>query len=95
MTWVGVVIGELVVAVAAGCVFMARYALRSPWRASPVGRHEMIMMAVIVGEAMSLLMLALGVSVPPWVFAVGFGALDVVLIQRIVLLIRAQTEGIE
>jgi hypothetical protein len=90
VTLVAVVAAELVVAVVAGVFFMVRYAVRSPWRSTPIGRHEMTLMAVIVVEALSLLWLALGVHVHPLVFVIGFGALDVVLIQRDVLLVRAQ-----
>jgi hypothetical protein len=38
----------------------------------------------------SLLAVSLGVPVPVWLFAAGFGLLDVVLIQRIILLVKIQ-----
>lgn len=90
MIWV--VVGELGVAVLAGLVFMVLYAARSPWRASALGRHIMATTAVVVGESLTLLLLGLGVPLPPWVFAVGFGLLDAVLVQRVVLLLRVQDD---
>lgn len=85
-----VILVELGVAVAGGLVFLVLYGLRSQWRQSPMGRHMMAFTAVMVGEVGALLALGLGLPVPLWVFVVVFGLLDLVVIQRLVLLLRAQ-----
>lgn len=85
-----VILVELAVAVAAGIAFVALYAWKSRWTTTPMGRHMMAFAAVTTGEAASLLALGLGVRVPPWVFVIGFGLLDLLVIQRLVLLMRAQ-----
>jgi N-acetylglutamate synthase-like GNAT family acetyltransferase len=84
------ILGELALALAAGLMFVALYALRSPWRTSEMGRHLMAFMVVTAAELGSLLALGLGWHVPLWLFAVGFGALDVVVVQRVWLLVKAQ-----
>jgi hypothetical protein len=74
-----------------GCVaFAVLYGSRSPWRESPMGRHMMAFTVVTAGELGSLLALGLGLPVPIWVFALGFGLLDLVIVQRLVLLWRMQ-----
>lgn len=81
---------ELAIAAAVGLAFVALYAWRSRWRDTTMGRHMMVMSALMAGEAGSLLALGLGAPIPLWVFAVGYGAMDVVVVQRLVLLLRAQ-----
>lgn len=90
-----VILGELALALAAGLAFVVLYALRSPWRTSEMGRHLMAFMVVTAVELGSLLALGLGWRVPLWLFALGFGALDVVVVQRLWLLVKAQQEGSE
>lgn len=85
-----IILVELGIAVVAGIAFVVLYAWKSRWSATPIGRHMMAFAVVTTGEAATLLALGLGVRVPPWVFAVGFGALDLVVIHRLVLLLRAQ-----
>jgi hypothetical protein len=88
MRWL--ILLEILLALLGGLAFVVLYALRSPWRSSPMGRHVMAFMLVTVGELAALLALGLGLSVPLWLFAVGFAALDAVVLQRLVLLWRAQ-----
>lgn len=85
-----VILVELAIAVVAGVAFLVLYAWKSRWSATAMGRHMMAFALVTTGEAAALLALGLGVPVPPWAFAVGFGALDLVVIHRLVLLLRAQ-----
>lgn len=86
-----VVIGvELAVAFLAGVAFVALYATRSRWRDTSMGRHMMAVSVVMAGEAGVLLAALLGLEVPLWLFAFGFGVLDVLLVQRLVLLLRVQ-----
>lgn len=79
---------ELGVAVVAGVVFVAAYA-RRPWRYTPAGRHLMAVTVAMVFEAASLLLLGLGVRLWVWWFVLGFGAIDAVVIHRLILLWRA------
>lgn len=90
MTVAALILIELAVATLGGVVFIALYAWRSEWTASPMGRHTMAFAIVYTGEAGGLLALGLGVPVPLWAFAVGFGALDLVVVHRLLLLWRAQ-----
>lgn len=85
-----VILAELAIALAGGLAFVVLYAARSPWRDSPMGRHLMAFMAVTAVELGTLLALGLGVPVPAWLIAAGFGALDLVVLQRLWLLIKAQ-----
>lgn len=81
---------ELGIALVAALLFVVLYVWRSRWRESPIGRHMAIFAVALAGTFASLLALSFGLPVPLWVFAVGFGLLDVLLVQRIVLLIKAQ-----
>lgn len=83
---------ELAVAVAGALAFVALYAWRSRWRATPVGRHMMWFALVTAFEASLFLFAVVGVRVPVWLFVVSFGLLDVVVVQRLWLLWRAQHE---
>ena len=80
---------ELAVGMVAGLWFVAAYA-RSPWGRSPAGRHMMAVAAVMAAEMGTLLLMLLGVPVPLWVFAAGYGIADVVVVQRLILLYRAR-----
>lgn len=83
---------EMALALIATVSFVVLYAVRSPWRRTAMGRHIMAFMVVMAAEIGSLL--ALGVwRVPTWVYALVFGALDLVVLQRLWLLIRAQRDG--
>lgn len=87
-----VVIGvELGLALLLAFAFVALY-WRSHWQSSPMGRHVMAFTAVTAAEALLLFLLLLGVPVPTAMFAVLFGAVDLVLGQRIWLLVRAQRQ---
>lgn len=88
-----IILIELGIAAAAGGAFVALYAWRSRWRATPMGRHMMVVSAVMAGEAGSLFLLGIGVPVPLWLFAVGYGAMDILLLQRLLLLLRAQRKA--
>jgi len=82
---------EMAVALVATVAFIVLYATRSPWRGTAMGRHIMAWMVVMAAEIGSLL--ALGVwRVPAWVYALVFGALDAVVLQRLWLLWRAQRD---
>lgn len=81
---------ELAYAVAVITATIVLYGLRSPWRASPMGRHLMAFMVTTDAELASLLALGLGAPALALLFLVVFGAIDVVITQRLVLLIRAQ-----
>ena len=87
---IAVIVAEMALATLAGIAFLALYGLRSPWRETEMGRHLMLFMIATTAEISSLLALALGVHVPLWLFAVGFGLLDLVVLQRLWLLIKAQ-----
>lgn len=87
---IAVIVVELAIAILVGLTFVVLYAIRSPWTKTTMGRHAMALAIVGAGEAASLFALALGVDVPLWVFAVGFAALDAVLVQRLWIFFRAQ-----
>lgn len=88
-----VILAELALALLAGLAFVVLYAARSPWRTTEMGRHLMAFMVITAIELGSLLALGLGWHVPLWLFALGFGALDVVVVQRLWLLVKAQRRG--
>lgn len=83
---------ELGVALAGSLTFIALYGWRSDWSATPVGRNLMAWAALSTLEVALLLAMALGVRVWPWLFAVLFGALDLVVLRRLWLLIQAQRQ---
>lgn len=78
---------ELAVAVAGGIAFVLLYGWGWAWLRTPMGRHMMAFSVVMTGEAGALLALGLGVRVPLWVFVVGFGLVDVVVLHRLWLLV--------
>jgi hypothetical protein len=82
-----VVLTELAVAVVLWLVFLALS--RGMWT-TPVGRQMVLSAAVALGEAGSLLALGLGLPVPLWVFACGFGAADVVVLRWVWLRVKAR-----
>jgi hypothetical protein len=85
----GLIVAELVVGVLAGLTFAGIY-WRRHWYGSAMGRHWMAVALITAGEFASLALLGLGVPVPEWLFAVGFGLLDALLIQRVWLLLRTE-----
>lgn len=85
-----VILGELAVAFLACTLFVVVYWRPTSWRETPAGRHLMAMAVVLALEVGTLLLLGLGIQVPLPVFVLVFGALDAVLIQRLVLLWRAR-----
>jgi len=84
------VILELGVAFLASLVFVGLYVWRSRWKETPLGRHMVAFALALAVADGSLLAVSLGVPVPVWLFAAGFGLLDFVLIQRIILLVKIQ-----
>jgi hypothetical protein len=89
----GLIQVELALAFLTSFAFVVLYAMGSPWRATEMGRHLMAFMVVTVIELGSLLGLGLGWRVPLWLFALGFGALDAVVVQRLWLLIKVQRQS--
>lgn len=87
-----VILVELAIALAVTVAFLVLYAARSPWRSSEMGLHLFAFMLVLAGELGSLLALGLGIPVPLWLLVLGFGALDVVVVQRLLLLLKAQRQ---
>lgn len=81
------ILAELGVAVVAWAVFIALS--RGLW-ATSTGRQMGLAAAVGLVEAAALLTLGLGVHVPPLVFAVAFGAADVVVLRWVVLRMRSR-----
>lgn len=84
-----VVLAELAIAVVGWLVFIALS--RGMW-SSQVGRQMIFAGAVAAGEAATLFALALGWSVPAWLFALGFGAGDVVVIRWVWLRMKARRD---
>jgi hypothetical protein len=85
------IITEWALAVVAWLVFIADYR-RTPWWRSATGRQMMAASIVALGEALTLLAVGLGLPVPLWVFAIGYGAADIVVIRWIVLRWRARRD---
>lgn len=83
---------ELGVAVVAWLVFIADY-WRSRWWTTAAGRQLMATACVALGEAMSFGLLVAGVHVPVWVFVIGFGLADVVVVSWVVLRWRARRQS--
>lgn len=81
---------ELAVIVAGSVAFAGLYVWRSRWRTSPIGRHMLAFGLAGGFEGLLFLLAVLGVRVPVWMFVVSFGLLDVVVLQRLWLLWRAQ-----
>lgn len=84
-----VIAGELAIGAIAGIAFVAMY-WSSPWGRSPAGRHMMAVAAVMAGEMGTLLAILLGLRVPLWVFMLGYGLADLVVLHRLWLLHRAR-----
>jgi hypothetical protein len=81
---------ELALGVLGGIWFIAAYA-KSAWGRTPAGRHMMAVAAVMAVEMGTLLLLMLHIRLPLWVFAVGYGVADAVVVHRLVLLHRARS----
>ena len=64
------------------------------WR-TVIGRQLIAAGFVILAELLSLLAVARGVQVPPWVFLVGFGATDAVAVSWLVLRLRTRSNAEE
>jgi hypothetical protein len=84
-----VVIAELVIAAVTLLVTIGLYGWRSDWRSTAVGRHIMVWLVVSLVEILSLLALPVW-RLPTWVYALVFGALEVVFLQRLWLIWRSQ-----
>lgn len=80
---------EAVVGFAAALTFVIGY-LRSGWWRSEVGRHLMSMTALL-GALLGLIVAGrIFGPLPQGVWAVGMGVLDVLLIRRVLLMIKAR-----
>ncbi len=88
MTWL--ILAEIGVGALGAFAFILFYAAISPWRSTAMGRHIMAFAVATAVELVSLLLLGLGLPAPLWVFAIIFGALDLVLLQQLRLLWLAQ-----
>lgn len=86
MRWLLLV--EVLVVFLATAAFVVLYA-RSAWWESPTGRLIMLWVSVTCAET-GLFALSYVVRLPMVVFALVFGALDVVAVWRLVLLVSAQ-----
>lgn len=84
-----VVIVELAVAALTLFVTIGLYGLRSDWRSTAVGRHVMAWMVVSFIEILSLCALPVW-RLPTWVYAIVFGLLEAVFLQRLWLIWRSQ-----
>jgi len=82
---------ELGIAALMGIAFVALYALRSRWSSSAMGRH-MMWFGIAQSLAYVTLFVALGWRIPFWVYPVVFLLVDMVFLQRLVLLWKAQKE---
>lgn len=81
------VLAELAIAVVGWLVFVALS--RGMWH-TEVGRQMILAGLVALGEAASLLALGLGWHVPTWLFVLGFGAGDVVVLRWVWLRLKAR-----
>lgn len=85
-----VILVELGLAAFLGICFVVAYSVMAPWRDTSVGRHIMAFMVITTIDAALLFILGLGVGVPLWAFAIAFALLDMVVLQRLVLLFVTQ-----
>jgi hypothetical protein len=85
---------ELAISAIAGLLFMILYA-NLPWRHSRAGWHLMILSLAMTGEATSLFLLGLGIHLSLWVFAIGYGLIDLAVLHRLLLLWQARRESSE
>lgn len=83
---------ELAIPVAVGLAFLIPYLARGTWRRSPWGWHMVAVTVAMAGEAASLLLLLLGWPPPIWVYELGFGLVDLVVVHRLVLYWRTVHE---
>lgn len=77
---------ELALGVLLWLTFIAGFAGRGRWMDTPAGRQMMVAAVVGCGEMASLCALAFGVTMPTWVYFVGFGLVDVVVARWVWLL---------
>jgi hypothetical protein len=85
-----IVVGQIWYAFLACLFFVVLYWARSNWRVSPTGRNVMLFMFAMIVVFGILVTIAARLALPLWVYAVGFGVIDVAVTQRVWLLIRAQ-----
>lgn len=90
MRWA--IVAELGAALVLWLIFVGMYVSRHQWSAGPVGRQMLVASIAAAGEAGALLLLGLGVPVPPLVFLVGFGLTDLVVARWVWLLWLARRE---
>jgi hypothetical protein len=84
------IIAEIITTAVVSFVFVILYGLRSSWKESAVGQHLMWFGIVTGVESVALTLLACGISLPLWMFALIYGTVLGVSIQRLYLLLQAQ-----
>ena len=82
---------EFIVCAVLENAFLVLYMWRSPWRDSPTGRMLVAYSAAVSG-LMDLAFISLWWQPTPWLFVIGYGLFGLALLQRDVLLLRAQTK---
>lgn len=96
---IAVILAEFVITVAAGTSFLVIYLKDSAGPRSmdagvrAASHHLVAATLVVIGETASLFLLAVGVPVPMWLFAVGYGIGAAVMVHRNILVIRARRKG--
>jgi hypothetical protein len=88
MTWL--IIAEIATTAVVSLLFSLIYGLRSNWKATPIGQHLMWFGIATGVEGIALVFLAVGLPIPLWVFALVYGAVAGVAIQRLYLLLTVQ-----
>ena len=81
---------EITFAVLVLLAFVVLFALRTRWRASPVGRPLLLFMVVTLGVIAALLTLAWGVALPLSWWAALFGAFDAGAVGLLYQLVKSQ-----
>ena len=89
MDWGFVALILLVVFVVQLAVFVGRWAVRSDWRSTPAGRAFVPFLAMLAVALFGVGLLAF-VSIPGWIFAVVFLALNIAMARLQRVLFRAQ-----
>lgn len=84
-----VILAELLILALSWAVFAALLLARFNSK-DPTQRQLLGMAVVGLAEAGSLFALGMGWPVPPWVFAVGFGAADLLAVRWLWLLAKAR-----
>ncbi len=88
MTARDILITELAIVVVLGGLFLIFYGLPSRSREPQMAWHLASFAAAGVGEAVTQLLLIVGVAVPAWIVLTVFGVIDVIWAWRLGLLLR-------